>query len=44
VRWFREAGRGAHEAFRRGMVDRLASRPEPELQAVAREIACRLGS
>ena len=44
VRWFREAGRGAHEAFRRGMVDRLASRPEPELQAVAREIASSLGS
>jgi TPR repeat protein len=38
VRWFREAAGGAHDAFRRGMVERLSARPEPELQAVAAEI------
>ncbi len=42
VRWFREAGRGGHEAFRRGMVEKLSARPEPELQAVAEEIAAAL--
>lgn len=39
IPWFREAARIAHDTFRRGMVERLSARPEPELQAVAREIA-----
>jgi len=38
VRWFREAARGAHDMFRRGMVERLSARPEAALQAVAAEI------
>ena len=42
ARWFRAAAQGAHEAFRRGMVERLAARPEPELRAVATEIAAAL--
>ncbi|MBR0671894.1 tetratricopeptide repeat protein [Neoroseomonas soli] len=40
--WFRQAARGAHVAFRRGMVERLSSRPEPELRAIAAEIASAL--
>lgn len=38
ARWFRAAAERSHEEFRRGMVERLAARPEAELQAVAREI------
>ncbi len=37
--WFRRAAAGAHAAFRRAMAERLASRPEPELRALAEEIA-----
>lgn len=37
--WFRRAAGGAHAAFRQEMADRLSSRPEPELRAIAREIA-----
>ncbi|MBR0680273.1 sel1 repeat family protein [Roseomonas eburnea] len=36
--WFRMAAQNAHETFRRGMVERLAARPEPELRAIAGEI------
>jgi len=36
--WFREAARVAHDTFRRGMAEKLAVRPEPELQAIAAEI------
>lgn len=42
ARWFREAARIAHDAFRQGMVERLTARPEPELQAVGAEIAASL--
>lgn len=42
VHWFRVAAGGAHDAFRRGMVERLAARPEPELRRVAAEIAAAL--
>ncbi len=42
IPWFREAARIAHDAFRRGMVERLAARPEPELRQVAAEIAAAL--
>lgn len=38
ARWFREAARGAHAAFRNSMAERLAERPEPELRAIAAEI------
>nr|WP_248291524.1 tetratricopeptide repeat protein [Neoroseomonas marina] len=39
ARWFRTAAQGAHAAFRRSMALRLAERPEPELRAIAGEIA-----
>lgn len=39
ARWFREAARLAHDGFRRTMVPALAARPEPELRAIAHEIA-----
>ncbi|MBR0650969.1 sel1 repeat family protein [Roseomonas terrae] len=42
TRWFREAARTAHDDFRRGMVERLAARPEPALRQVAAEIAAGL--
>lgn len=38
VHWFRTAAEGAHAAFRLTMAERLAARPEPELQAIAAEI------
>ncbi len=40
--WFRKAAEGAHDAFRRSMAERLAKRPEPELRAIAADIAARL--
>jgi TPR repeat protein len=43
TRWFRAAAQGGHEAFRRGMAERLAARPEPELRAIADEIRAALG-
>lgn len=42
VRWLREAARIAHEAFRRDMMKHLSARPEPELRAIAAEIAATL--